>query len=212
MNTCYIIGAGDVFTVDFCADETDFVICADGGYEHRALLKKQPDIVMGDFDSLGFVPDGCERLVFPSKKDESDMLLCVDKGFEKGCKSFVILGGLGGERMDHSVANIQLLKYIAQKGSIGFLLHEKNIFTCVHNGTVEFSSSAKGYISVFSLSDESHGVTIRNLAYETDNVTVTDSVSVGLSNEFIGKKSSISVKQGSILICWKGKLSDCLNI
>ena len=142
MNTCYIIGAGDVFSVPFSADETDFIICADGGYKHATLLNREPDMVMGDFDSLGYIPENCEKLIFPSRKDESDMFLCVEKGFEKGYKRFVILGGLGGERMDHSIANIQLLKYIAQKDGIGFLLHEKNIFTCIHNSSVSFVVSS----------------------------------------------------------------------
>lgn len=210
MNTCYIIGAGDVFPIDCCADETDYIICADGGYKHSTLLKRDPDMVMGDFDSLGYIPESCEKLVFPSQKDESDMFLCVEKGFEKGYKRFVILGGLGGDRMDHSIANIQLLQYIAQKGGVGFLWHQKNIFTCIHNSALGFDSSCKGYISVFSLTDKSQGVTIKNLAYETDAVTITSSVTVGLSNEFIGEKASISVEKGSLLICWKGSVSDCL--
>ena len=209
MNTCYIIGAGDVFPVRLRADSSDYIICADGGYKNGTLLGRSPDLVLGDFDSLGHVPETDIKLVFPCEKDESDMLLCVQKGFEMGYKRFVILGGLGGERMDHSVANLQLLHYIALKGGTGFLLHKSIIFTCIHNTVALFSEKCKGYISVFSLSDESREVTIKNLKYETEDITLKNSVVLGLSNEFTGKASSVTVKNGSLLISWNGEVSDC---
>lgn len=209
MNTCYIIGAGDVFEVNIIADDSDYIICADGGYKYKDILGRQPDMTLGDFDSLGHIPETDDKLIFPSEKDESDMLLCVEKGFEKGYKRFVILGGLGGERMDHSIANIQLLHYIASKSGIGFLLHKKIIFTCIHNSSVFFSENCKGYISVFSLSDESEGVTINNLKYETDNVSLYNLYPMGLSNEFTGEQAEISVKNGTLLISWSGEASDC---
>ena len=209
MNTCYIIGAGDVFPVSFNVDSSDYIICADGGYINGTILGRPPDLVVGDFDSFGHIPETDNKLLFPCEKDESDMLLCVEQGFIKGYNRFVILGGLGGDRMDHSVANLQLLHFIALRGGVGFLLHKSIIFTCIHNTSVSFKEDCKGYISVFSLSDESKGVTIKKLKYETEDITLKNHVVMGLSNEFTGKPSSIQVKQGSLLISWNGKVSDC---
>ena len=209
MDTCYIIGAGDVFDTDLLADDSDYIICADGGYKYRNIFDREPDLVIGDFDSLGHIPQTEDKIIYPSEKDESDMQLCVDKGFEKGYRRFVILGGLGGERMDHSIANIQLLHYIASKSAVGYLLHKKIIFTCIRDTTVYFSKKCKGYISVFSLSDESRGVTIKNLRYETDSIVLHNNNVLGLSNEFTGKQSEISVKNGALLIGWNGEVSDC---
>jgi thiamine pyrophosphokinase len=139
------------------------------------------------------------------------MLLCVQKGLEMGYKRFVIAGGLGGERMDHSIANLQLLHYIALNKGTGFLLGKNTVFTCVHNSRVSFWEKCEGYISVFSLSDESRGVTIENLKYETRDITFKNHIAMGLSNEFIGKKSYVQVKDGALLIGWNGKVSDCIT-
>ncbi len=208
MNICYIIGAGDVFSANIKADESDFVICADGGYKYKGILKKEPDIILGDFDSLGHIPqsDNCE--VFPCEKDESDMLLALDEGLKKGYKTFVVFGGLGGERMDHSVANLQLLHYAALKGTRTFLVHDKTIFTAVCNGEIHFKKHCRGYVSVFSLTDISHGVTIKNLKYEVENDEFRNYAIRGLSNEFIGDESYIKVKKGVLLISWKGNFND----
>ena len=202
MGICYIIGAGDVFSDGSAAREDDYIICADGGYEYRDMLGRAADMVVGDFDSLGRIPDEENRMVLPCEKDDTDMAAAVEEGLKKGYRNFVLFGALGGDRIDHSIGNIQLLKYIASKGARGEIRHGKSILVAFKDGEITFSGDMSGYISVFSLSDESKGVTIENLKYETDNITMYSHLTKGLSNEFIGKSSRISVSDGILLIVY----------
>ena len=202
MNICYIIGAGDVSATDLVADKRDFIICADGGYEYRNMLGREADMVVGDFDSLGRIPEAENRLVLPCEKDDTDMAVAVNEGLKRGYRHFVLFGALGGERTDHSIGNIQLLKYIAMQGARGEIHHGKNRLVAFSDGEITLDETLSGYASVFSLSDESHGVTIRNLKYETDNITMYNYLTRGLSNEFIGKKGRISVTDGILLVTY----------
>ena len=200
---CYIIGAGDITDLNIKAQKGDYIICADGGYKHKALLGRDCDMVVGDFDSYGRVPETDNKLVAPREKDETDMMLAVNLGLEKGYGNFVLFGALGGERNDHSVANIQLLHYITSKGARGTIYHGDEVFTAFSKGTLTLGAENKGYISVFSLADESRGVTIENLKYTLDNATLYSYMPIGVSNEFLGKDSSITVEEGSLLVVYK---------
>ena len=118
-------------------------------------------------------------------------------------RNFVLLGALGGERSDHSVANIQLLHYIASKGARGTIYHGVQVFTAFANGTLSLGADLKGYISVFSLSGVSRGVTIENLKYTLEGATLYSYMPIGVSNEFIGKECHISVRDGTLLVVYK---------
>ena len=200
---CYIIGAGDITDPNIKATDSDFIICADGGYKHKALLGRECDMVVGDFDSLGSVPETENKIVAPTEKYETDMMLAVNLGLEKGYRDFVIFGALGGTRNDHSVANIQLLHYITSKGARGTIYHGDELFIAFSNGTLTLGADLKGYVSVFSLADESRGVAIKNLKYTLDGATLYSYMPIGVSNEFLGKESSITVEEGSLLVVYK---------
>lgn len=204
-NICYIIGAGDVDTASYKAEKDDFIICADGGYKYKDILGRECNLVIGDFDSLGSVPDTENKIVVPCEKDDTDMALAVFEGMKRGYKTFVIFGGLGGDRFDHSIANIQLLNNIASRDCTGFLVQGERIFTCIKNSSVTFDESCDGYLSVFSLSDISKGVTLRNLKYELENGVLYNNKVLGASNEFTGKKAFVSVEEGSLLLYWNGR-------
>lgn len=200
---CYIIGAGDVpDKVDIKADAEDFVICADGGFRYRELLGNSCDLVVGDFDSLGTEPDFRDKITLPCEKDFTDMKVAVDEGLKRGYKSFVLFGALGGSRYDHSVANIGLLSYICSKGATGKILHEDKCFIAFSDSELILPEKKDGYVSVFSLCDESKGVTIEGLKYTVDNFTLRLDEPMGVSNEFIGKKARIRVANGRLLVIY----------
>ena len=68
------------------------------------------------------------------------------------------------------------------------------------NETVSFRNTMEGFVNVFSLNEKAHGVSIRGLKYEMDQVTLTNAIPLGISNEFIGVQSEISVEDGTLLI------------
>lgn len=199
MKTCYIFGASKGFDQNFAPKNNDLIIAADGGFKTLQEKNITPGIVLGDFDSLGYVPEGLEVIKHPVKKNDTDTLLAIKTGFEKGYKNFVLYGCTGG-RLDHTIANIQSLCYISKKGGNGILYGEDFTATAITDGEIEFSAEQKGVISVFSAETECKGVTIKGLLYETDNALLSCDFPLGVSNEFIGKKAKISVKHGTLII------------
>lgn len=199
MNLCYIISAGETGKIEIKKNDGDYIICADAGYKKALENSIVPDLVVGDFDSLGEIPRFDNIELHPAVKDETDTFLALTCGIERGYKSFVIFGALGG-RLDHTFANIQLLKYLAER-NIECTLHSPHeTVTVLKNSSLEFSENEKGTVSVFSLSDSSEGVTEKGLKYSLDNGVLTSSFPLGVSNEFIGKKAVISVESGVLMI------------
>lgn len=203
MNTCYIIGAGESDIVKIKKCDGDFVICADGGLKAAQKSGIIPDLIVGDFDSFGSVPSGANVIVHPAEKDETDTHLAINCGLERGFKRFIMYGMLGG-RLDHTFANLLLLSYLCENGASGTLIGCGHKVTAVKNSRIDFDEAESGMISVFSLTPESV-VTISGLKYEVDNFTLKSSYPMGVSNEFLGKKSSVTAHDGTLLIIWEDK-------
>lgn len=202
---CYIFGAGEFSPCEITLSEEDLVIAADGGYDHLLRIGLRADIVLGDFDSVTsaevWEDTICERYTYPPEKDDTDMLLAIRLGLSKGYKTFSIYGGLGG-RLDHTVANIQALSFLAAEGADAILHHKDYELTVIQNSSYTVPKDITGYVSVFSLSDKSENVTIRGLKYEITGKTLTNTFPLGVSNEAVGKKGIISVEKGTLLIFW----------
>ena len=203
MSICYIFGALDTDVADFKPQESDLIIAADGGYSTLKKLNIKPDLVVGDFDSLGAIPENENVIKHPVKKDDTDTLLAVKIGLEKGYKTFVIYGAIGG-RLDHTVATIQTATFVAENGGIAYIYDGNYTVTTIKNSSIKFKNTPKGYVSVFTLSGVAKGVTITGLLYETNDVELTPSFPIGVSNEFIGKESEIAVKDGVLTIIFEG--------
>lgn len=200
MRTCVIFCAAGFDSLAETIGNEDLVIAADGGWKHTQRLGIKPDILLGDFDSLGFAPEGAE--VFPVEKDDTDAMLALRRGLERGCHRFVIYGGLDGRRLDHTLANFQALQYLADRDAVGYLVGSGYLVTVVKNGSLSFPKEAKGILSVFCLGPDAEGVTLSGLKYPLENGALTSGFPLGVSNHFIGEKSSISVKNGSLLVLW----------
>ena len=199
--------------VIFCAAECDglarpigpesFVIAADGGLRHTEKLGIAPDAVLGDFDSLGFCPEGAN--VFPVEKDDTDAMLAVRLGLERGCEEFLLYGSLDGPRLDHTVANFQTLQFLADHGAAGYLVGNTTMVTVVKNGKITFPAGLSGTISVFCMGPDAVGVTEKGLFYGLENASLTSGFPLGVSNHFTGEAAEISVKNGSLLVLWERK-------
>ncbi len=202
---CYIFGAGEFVPCDITLTESDLVIAADGGYDHLLQIGLRADVVIGDFDSVTsseiWEDTICEKLTYPPEKDDTDMMLAIKLGLSRGFGQFNIYGGLGG-RLDHTVANIQALSFLAEHSAQGILHHPDYELTVIKNSSFTVAKNKTGYISVFSLSDTSENVTIKGLEYELEGATLTNSFPLGVSNAATGKKGIISVERGTLLITW----------
>lgn len=201
MAVCYVVGAGDCQSLRIKKENGDMIIAADGGLKHLERFGLAADIIIGDFDSSDKVPEGDNVIRLKPEKDVTDMYAAVEQGIAAGYRDFEIFGATGG-RLDHTVANIQLAAFLAEKG-IRHTVHGVDCrIVCVRDSAITFDAANSGYISVFAHSDECEGVTIEGLKYVLNGATLTNSFSLGVSNEFIGKESRISVKKGTLLIIY----------
>lgn len=198
---CYIFGAGDFSGCSIEKTEQDIVIAADGGYDYIIQLGLTADMLLGDFDSLTETDLPADRIVYPSEKDDTDMLLAIKYGLDLGYTQFRIYGGLGG-RLDHTIANIQALTFLNEHGATGILYGEQYAVTTVQNGSISLPAKEDGYISVFCLSDTAKSVTISGLKYPLQHSRLSRTFPLGVSNEFIGKPVHINVKKGTLGILW----------
>ena len=211
---CVIISAGSFSEVGIDLREGDFCIAADAGFGYAQRLGILPDLIVGDFDSAKDAPPEVlsgireiaerdpERIVqLEVMKDDTDTLKAVKIGLSRGYRKFYLYGALGGSRFDHSLANIQTLTFIKHHGGRGYIMDKDSMLFIAENETIKFHRGNTGYLSVFSLSDVSRGVSLRGLLYSMEDGTLSNDFPLGVSNEFIiDEEAEVSVKEGTLLI------------
>lgn len=197
---CLIFGAGDYTgTPDVAgACEDSLIIAADGGYKYLGLLGIEPDVYIGDYDSAE-CPTGVEALRLPVEKDDTDMLAAVKLALGRGCVELHLFGGTGG-RLDHTLANIQTLRFISERGCRGYLYGNGCAMTALSGETVSLPPRAAGDVSLFALDGEISGVTIEGLKYSMTDGRIGADYPIGVSNSFIGEAARITVGQGTALL------------
>ena len=198
MKRCFIVGAGE-FSVSFTPTEEDFVIAADGGYDHLKKSGIRVDLLVGDFDSIDSVPKGVELVRFKKEKDETDMHLAYLEGKKRGFSCFEIYGGSGG-RADHTFANYCLLSYIKNQGDVAYMHTETSITYVLKNEESCVFGKSGDTVSVFAFGGDAVGVDILGLEYEVTNAMLNMSFPLGVSNKLTDKPAKIRVRDGELLI------------
>lgn len=199
---CFIFAALPTDYYPLHPEEGDLVIAADKGLERARALGVEPDLLIGDFDSTGYVPDFPEKITLQVRKDDTDTAHAMEVAYAKGYREFIIYGALGG-KLDHTFATIQQSAgYEAQGASVLMIGNDHIAKVITSSETITFPASYKGRISIFSLSDQSEGVTIAGLDYGLESGTLTRMIPLGVSNEFIGKVGTVHVEKGQLLIIY----------
>lgn len=140
----FIYAAGD-YTYDDVTlysrikrNDSDLVICADGGYNLINEVGIKPDVIIGDMDSVsGRLPQDVKVYTYPTKKDKTDLHICVDFALQEGCDQIILLGALGG-RLSHTFGSAYVLEYIHNNGAAGMILNSNTrIMLCTDRLTVK---------------------------------------------------------------------------
>lgn len=202
-SVCYVFGAGKMYVDSPCPDlaDGDYVIAVDGGFTSVGQLRLTADVLIGDFDSLCELPDHPNIIRLPQEKAVTDMMAALDYGLEKGYRIFRIFGGTGG-RIDHTLANIQCLARLSQRGARGFLYEEHCVITAITDGSISFTEGCNGYVSVFAHGGEAAGVDITGLKYGLSAALLKNTFPLGTSNELTGLPGRISVEDGTIIVVY----------
>lgn len=201
-----VIGNGVIEDYNIVREYFDnaYVIACDGGLHHCRKMVIVPDIVVGDFDSVSdedksfFCERGVEKIIYPRKKDFTDMEIGINLAIEKGSDEIYILGGLGG-RFDHSLANLHILVNPIVRGIKACLVDENNIITLVKDN-LDIRGEVGQNVSLLPLTTEVKGVTTNNLEYPLDNSTMRIGSSLGVSNVMTADTASVSVKEGYLIV------------
>ena len=207
---CYIVGACPPGELRLAPGHPAFVIAADQGLRHLEAAGIAPDLIVGDFDSLGAVPQGPNVVCHPVEKDDTDMMLAVKAGLARGYRTFVLYGGLGG-RLDHTYANFQALTYLARRGAVGYLVGQGAAAAAVAAGRLTFPAGLEGWIGVFCPDGEARGVEIEGLYYTLRDGLLTSGFPLGASNHFTGQAASVSVREGTLLVMWRERAASLVH-
>lgn len=184
----------------------DYIIALDGGLAFCMEQGIKPDRIVGDFDSLPLKKQELlnnypQEIIYrlPCEKDDTDTLAALKMLTYMGYQRFTIYGGLGG-RLSHTMANIQSLLYLKEQGLHGELAGVDSRIFLIKDEKVILPAKKNNYISIFAYSQKAEGVTLKNLKYEVENVELTNSFPIGVSNEFVGEEAEISVAKGTLLV------------
>ena len=205
MKRCFVFAAGSYYGLrERPGDPGDFVIAADAGY--RVCLEEsiQPDLLVGDFDSMEPPADFARVRRLPVEKDDTDTLAALRAGLERGCTDFLIYGGTGGRRLDHTLANLQSLLFLRRRGALGFLFDNDFLWTVIENGEVRVARTVEwGLLSVFCLGDRAEGVDESGVQYPLSNAVLTPEFPLGVSNHIVEPTAQVSVRRGALAVGWE---------
>lgn len=205
---CAVVGSasfdGCHFLREYESGRFSCVVAADGGYESLREIGVVPDIAVGDFDSLGYVPVDTRVERHPVMKDASDLELAFEHARRAGLSSAVAYGALGG-RLDQTMATLQVLLRYARLGMGAIAVGEGSVVVALASkpsgvALLRMSSSLAGTLSVFAMGGDARGVSERGLLYGLEDATLPCDSSLGLSNEFVGEQSCVEVVDGSLLV------------
>lgn len=175
-----------------------FVIAADRGLDVALETGITPDLVVGDFDSAkSAVPEGVECIKVSPVKDDTDAMLAADFALKYGCNELRFFCALGG-RIDHTVANIQMLYHFKIRGISCALFGDDTVLFLLSNESMEIPKF-DGYLSVFAY-DKTAVVTEKGVKYPITNHPLTNDMPTGVSNEIVDDQAEITVHSGTALV------------
>ncbi len=204
MKKAVIVGALQLNDYSFLKESNaDCFVACDGGYKGFLKMKMEPDLFVGDFDTLDkdSISHPKKMIILPVMKDDTDVLYAVKELLSKGYDTFEFYGCLGG-KIEHTIANIQVLAYLVKNNAKGYLFSENNqiVVHMIHNSCIRFKPLKSGFLSVFSYNGLSKGVDIENFMYTLKDAELSSDVPLGISNQFISKEGRICVQDGTLLL------------
>lgn len=180
----------------------DYLIACDGGYQStRKILGQEPDVILGDFDSAP-EPEGTGAVVLPRVKDDTDTHYAAKLAVEKGFSQVLLLGALGGHRLEHTLANIGTGLWLEKQG-VQVTLADEDSLLCylMPGGHLELPYEPEEYFSVLPLEGRAEGVCEQGAKYTLEDATLTTvDFPLGVSNETLPGGAVITVREGALLV------------
>jgi thiamine pyrophosphokinase len=203
-----VVASGDFDPADaIWLDDADMLVAADGGAESLDRIGRRPDLLIGDLDSTD--PALVERLAMgavrverhPADKEASDTELALRAAIDAGADEIVLLGAIGGDRLDHELANLLLLADPALAGRDVRLMHAGNTVRLVRSGeSLAMGGRIGDLVTLLPIGGEATGITTNGLRWPLDAATLRMGRSRGLSNEIVTTPASVQLGSGVLLV------------
>jgi len=183
----------------------DLIIAADSGAATALQYGCIPAIVVGDFDSLDthllqeLSEQGSQVRQVAVEKNETDTELAVQAAIEQGATNITLLGALGGERFDHTMANILLLADIETVPAK--IVDGPSTCWLLRGPGSSFINGQKGdLLSLLPLTGEATGVRTKGLYYPLHGETLRFGKPRGVSNVLTQEHAEVSLVGGMLLV------------
>lgn len=209
-----IVSGGNVeeecFNQIYQSNKFDYIIASDKGLEILDKYNITPNYIIGDFDSidkniLSKYINNKEIVIrkLNPEKNYTDTHMAIKLAIELNSTDVTILGAIG-TRIDHTIANVHILKEPLEKGICCRIIDNRNEIQLINKKTVLEMDKGYKYISLIPLTTKVEEITLRGFKYPLSNATLEVGHSIGVSNEQCDKIAEIDLKSG-ILIMIKSK-------
>ena len=184
-------------------DDAALTIAADGGARNALSIGVMPQIVIGDLDSLQpadrlqLEQAQAQFIVYPTRKDYTDLELAIRCALERGATEIIIVSALGG-RWDQSLANMLLLTLPELKNVPTRIIDQHESISVIRN-RAEIAGHAGDTLSLIALRGDARGVSIEGCEYPLKDAVLPFGATLGISNVFIAPAATVTVNDGIIL-------------
>ena len=181
------------------------IIAADSGAERLAAIGIQPHLLIGDFDSLDpaelfrLRAAGVEVVEHPAPQQRTDADVALELALQRGATSVIVLGALGGARIDHTLGNLSLLSHPGLREIPTWAVDGWSALTILRGDGVRethFRGQPGDYVSIIPLSARVEGVTAIGLKWPLDNAVLERGQVQAVSNELINDRAMIQIQSG----------------
>ena len=198
----YIFTGGEIFHqyIEEKPEGGDLVIAADAGYKNATLMGAHINLLIGDFDSLGDIPDDVDEVFrLPAEKDVTDTQVAVDMAVERGADEIVIVGSTSG-RLDHTLSTLAILEKYWEKHLPIYVVNGQNRVRYIRDSGFIVVRSQYKYFSVIAADEKVKGVSIEGGKYPLAKKTLLRNNQFAISNEIVKNCALITVKKGGVYI------------
>ena len=199
---CVIVGGADINNYGFIREKLraeDYVIFCDSGLKHLEQLQVTPNLIVGDFDSHENPHLDAETIVLPCEKDDTDTVFAVKEAVKRGFDD-VLLMGVVGARLDHTLGNVSILLYLDSLGKKGCIIDDYSEMEIVSDQPVSICDQYS-FFSLLNITGFAKGITITGAKYPLNGGEITCEYQYGISNEVLpGQTARVSVAEGKLLL------------
>jgi thiamine pyrophosphokinase len=166
-----------------------FVIAADSGLDHAIAAGIQPDLVVGDLDSVSAEGVAWARQrhipfeVYPTDKDLTDTQIALGAAWSRQLTNVLLVGG-GGDRLDHSTSALTALGHpsLGACKSVGAFWGTARVHVLHAPGYWDFDLPVGTTFSLLAMHGECERVTLSGAQWPLRDALIEPGSSLGVSN------------------------------